>query len=50
MNLQPVCDPVKNLVWKGNAGDLLFTMIHGRPVVRDGRLLTMDEDAVMRTL
>jgi cytosine/adenosine deaminase-related metal-dependent hydrolase len=48
-HLQPVWDPLKNLVWKGNAGDLVFTMIHGRPVARDGRLLTMDEDAVMRT-
>ena len=48
-HLQPVWDPVKNLVWKGNAGDLVFTMIHGRPVVHDGRLLTMDEDVVMRT-
>ena len=38
-----------DLVWKGNAGDLAFSMIHGRPVVRDGRLLTMDEGAVMRT-
>ena len=48
-HLQPVWDPVKNLVWKGNAGDLVFSMIHGRAVVRDGKLLTMDEDAVMRT-
>jgi len=46
-HLQPVWDPVKNLVWKGNAGDMVFSMIHGRPVVRDGKLLTMDEDAVM---
>lgn len=48
-HLQPVWDPLKNLVWKGNAGDLVFTMIHGKPVARDGRLLTMDEGAVMRT-
>ena len=48
-HLQPVWDPVKNLVWKGHAGDLVFSMIHGKPVVRDGALLTMDEAAVMRT-
>ena len=48
-HLQPVWDPVKNLVWKGHAGDLVFSMIHGKPVVRDGKLLTMDEAAVMRT-
>lgn len=47
-HLQPVWDPVKNLVWKGNGGDMAFAMVHGKPVVRDGRLLTMDEDKVMR--
>lgn len=47
-HLQPVWDPVKNLVWKGNAGDMVFSMVHGRPVVRDGKLLTMDEGAVMK--
>ena len=48
-HLQPVWDPVKNLVWKGNVGDVVFSMIHGRPVVRDGKLLTLDEGAVMRS-
>jgi cytosine/adenosine deaminase-related metal-dependent hydrolase len=48
-HLQPVWDPIKNLVWKGNGGDMAFAMIHGRPVVRDGRLLTMDEAGVMKT-
>jgi cytosine/adenosine deaminase-related metal-dependent hydrolase len=47
-HLQPVWDPVKNLVWKGHGGDLVFSMIHGKPVVRDGKLLTMDEGAVMK--
>jgi cytosine/adenosine deaminase-related metal-dependent hydrolase len=48
-HLQPVRDPIKNLVWKGHAGDLALVMVHGQPVVRDGRLLTADESAVMRT-
>jgi cytosine/adenosine deaminase-related metal-dependent hydrolase len=48
-HLQPVWDPIKNLVWKGNAGDIALVMIHGKPVVRDGRLLTADESAIMRT-
>jgi cytosine/adenosine deaminase-related metal-dependent hydrolase len=48
-HLQPVWDPIKNLVWKGHAGDLALVMIHGRPVVRDGALLTADEAAIMRT-
>lgn len=48
-HLQPVWDPIKNIVWKGHAGDLALVMIHGQPVVRDGRLLTADEAAIMRT-
>lgn len=48
-HLQPVWDPLKNLVWKGHAGDLAMVMIHGKPVVRDGALLTADESSVMRT-
>ena len=48
-HLQPVRDPIKNLVWKGNAGDLALVMVHGEPVVRDGRHLKVDEAAIMRT-
>lgn len=48
-HLQPVWDPIKNLVWKGNAGDLALVMIHGEPVVQDGRLLTADETSIMQT-
>ena len=47
-HLQPVWDPIKNLVWKGHAGDIAFVMVHGEPVVRDGRLLKADEAAIMR--
>ena len=48
-HLQPVRDPLKNLIWKGNAGDLALVMIHGEPVVQDGRHLKVDESAIMRT-
>jgi cytosine/adenosine deaminase-related metal-dependent hydrolase len=48
-HLQPVWDPVKNLVWKGHGGDIALVMIHGKPVVRDGRLLTAEESAIMNT-
>ena len=48
-HLQPVWDPLKNLVWKGHAGDIAFSMVHGEPVVRDGKLLKADEGAIMRT-
>ncbi len=47
-HLQPVWDPIKNLVWKGHAGDIALVMVHGEPVVRDGKLLTADEGAIMR--
>lgn len=46
-NLQPVWDPIKNIVWKGNAGDIAMVMVHGAPVVRDGRLLNADEGAII---
>ena len=48
-HLQPVWDPIKNLVWKGHAGDIALVMVHGEPVVRDGRLLKADEASIMRT-
>ncbi len=47
-HLQPVWDPIKNLIWKGHAGDIVFTMVHGESVVRDGKLLKVDEAAVMQ--
>ena len=47
-HLQPVWDPIKNLVWKGHAGDIAFVMVHGEPVMRDGKFLKADEAAVMR--
>lgn len=48
-HLQPVWDPIKNLVWKGHAGDIALVMVHGEPVMRDGVFLKADEAAVMRT-
>ena len=47
-HLQPVWDPLKNLVWKGHAGDLVLVMVHGDLVVQDGQFLKADERAVMR--
>lgn len=46
-NLQPVWDPIKNIVWKGNAGDIAMVMVHGEPVVRHGKLLKADEGAII---
>ena len=47
-HLQPVWDPLKNLVWKGHAGDIALVMVHGKEVMRDGKFLKADEAAVMR--
>lgn len=40
----PVLDPVQSLVYYGNGRDVGYSMVHGEPVVRDGRVLTLDED------
>lgn len=42
-----VHDPVKSLVEHGSAQDVAHVWVAGRPVVRDGRLATMDEDALV---
>ena len=47
-HLQPVWDPIKNIVWKGHAGDIALVMVHGEPVVRDGVLLKANEASIMR--
>lgn len=38
-HLQPVWDPIKNLVWKGHGDDIAMVMVHGEEIVRDGRFL-----------
>jgi len=48
-HLQPVWDPVKNILWKGHAGDIALTMVHGEVVVENGRHAKVDEAAIMRT-
>lgn len=47
-HLQPVWDPLKNVVWKGSSADIALVMVHGKPVVREGKLLTADEGAIIR--
>lgn len=48
-HLQPVWDPLKNILWKGHAGDIAMTMVHGEVVVENGRHTKVDEAAIMRT-
>ena len=47
-HLQPVWDPLKNVIWKGSSADIALVMVHGKPVVREGKLLTADEGAIIR--
>lgn len=47
-HLQPVWDPVKNLIWKGSAADITEVIVDGKVVVKNGRSTLVDEKAVMR--
>lgn len=46
-HLQPVWDPVKNVIWKGTSADIALVMVDGKPVVERGRLLTADEGEII---
>lgn len=45
---QPVHDPVANLVFSGHGGAANTVMVDGRFLMRDGRVLTLDEQAIYR--
>ena len=47
-HLQPVWDPVKNLIWKGSSSDIAAIIIDGQIVVADGVSTMVDEAAVIR--
>jgi cytosine/adenosine deaminase-related metal-dependent hydrolase len=40
----PAYDPVSTLIFSSNARDVVLTVVAGREVYRDGRLMTVDED------
>ena len=41
-------DPLASLVLMGASHHTKATIVNGRIVARDGRLVTMDEDAIVR--
>jgi len=43
----PAPNPVSTLVCSGTGKDVAWVVIDGRPVVRDGRVLTMDEGRIL---
>ena len=45
---QPVWDPLKSLLTNGSAADLCLSMVEGRVLLRDGRVLSADAAAVTR--
>jgi 5-methylthioadenosine/S-adenosylhomocysteine deaminase len=48
--MAPVRDPIKNIVYSGEAEDLRSVMIDGAWVMRDGVVLNIDERAVIANL
>jgi 5-methylthioadenosine/S-adenosylhomocysteine deaminase len=47
-HLVPVLRPVSCFVHQGQARDIEAVMVNGQWLMRDGRLLTLDEDAIVR--
>ncbi|MFB3881484.1 MAG: amidohydrolase [Armatimonadota bacterium] len=47
-HLFPRHDVISHLVYAARAGDVRTVFINGAPVMRDGRLLTLDEDEIFR--
>lgn len=47
-NAVPIYDPVSQMVYALKAEDVRDVMVNGRPVVRDARILTLDEPQILR--
>lgn len=47
-HLQPICDPIRSLVWYASAADIDTVIVDGRPLVRNRRLVGVDEAGVVR--
>ncbi len=48
--VDPAHDPIEVLLYRGKAAHVRMVMVDGRIVVEDGRVLTVDEEAVGRRL
>jgi 5-methylthioadenosine/S-adenosylhomocysteine deaminase len=46
-NAVPVYDPISQMVYALKAEDVRDVMVNGKPVVRDGRSLTLDEKQIL---
>ena len=47
-NAQPLYDAVSQMVYALKAADVRDVMVNGKPVVRDGKILTLDQAAILR--
>ena len=47
-HLQPVSDPIKNLVWNGSGRDVDFVMVTGEVLVQDGIYARRSEQSVVK--
>lgn len=45
--LRPITDPISTLVYAASGCDVRYVMVDGTLVVEDGRVVTMDEEAVV---
>ena len=43
----PMYDPISHLVYATRGDDVIMTIVHGRILMRDGRVLSLDEPAVL---
>jgi cytosine/adenosine deaminase-related metal-dependent hydrolase len=48
--MTPLRDPIRNIVYNAQAEDLRGVIVDGQTLMRDGRLLTVDEPAVVADL
>jgi 5-methylthioadenosine/S-adenosylhomocysteine deaminase len=46
-NAVPLYDPISQMVYALKADDVRDVMVNGKPVVRDSKILTLDEKAVL---
>jgi 5-methylthioadenosine/S-adenosylhomocysteine deaminase len=44
----PLYDAISQMVYALKANDVRDVMVNGRPVVRDARILTLDEKAILQ--
>jgi 5-methylthioadenosine/S-adenosylhomocysteine deaminase len=43
----PMYDPISHLVYVTRGDDVETVVVHGKVIMRDGRVLTLDEEAVL---